>query len=190
MHGFVIRGIELFLRARHGDAVWAEVSADSGIDRRGSLMMHIYDGDTARRMIRAAGRVLRIDRQELLEDIGGWITRLDSVRHIMRFSGSSFEDFVLSLDDLHDRARVVLPGLELPRIATRVTAPKSYRLDIAAEEADWYAVLAGFLRGMADDYGVLAIVEGDGSSLAIRIADEAFAEGSRFSLIQQFGAGS
>ena len=39
MHGFIIRGIELFLRARHGDAVWAAVSAEAGIDRRGTMLM-------------------------------------------------------------------------------------------------------------------------------------------------------
>lgn len=30
MHGFIIRGIELFLRTRHGDEVWAKVSSAAG----------------------------------------------------------------------------------------------------------------------------------------------------------------
>ncbi|HMQ40725.1 MAG TPA: heme NO-binding domain-containing protein [Paracoccus sp. (in: a-proteobacteria)] len=185
MHGFIIRGIELFLRTRHGDEVWAKVSSAAGIDRRGTMLMRIYPDEVATRLLDATSTELRISRDELLEDIGGWIPRLDSVRHIMRFSGSSFEDFVLSLDDLHDRGRVVLPGLELPRIATQVTAPRQYLLRIAADEADWYPVMAGFLRGMADEYGVLAIVETHEGCLQVSIADDAFAEGSSFSLIQK-----
>ncbi len=189
MHGFIIRGIELFLRARHGDAIWAAVSSDAGIDRRGTMMMRRYPAEVSHALLGAASARLRISREELLEDIGGWIPRLDSVRHIMRFSGSSFEDFVLSLDDLHDRGRVVLPGLNLPRIATQPTARGQYILNIAADEADWYPVLAGFLRGMADDYGVLAIVDSGDGCLMVSIADEEFAEGSIFSLVQQVWAG-
>lgn len=188
MHGFIIRGIELFLRARHGDAVWAEVSAEAGIDRRGTMLLRTYAGGMAYGLIHAASNALQMDRDELLEDIGGWITRLDSVRHVMRFSGSCFEDFVLSLDDLHDRGRVVLPGLNLPRIATRVIESRHYMLRVAAEDADWYPVLAGFLRGMADDYGALAIVNEDEGSLHVSIADDEFSEGNTFSLVQQVWA--
>ncbi|MDO5641624.1 MAG: heme NO-binding domain-containing protein [Paracoccus sp. (in: a-proteobacteria)] len=189
MHGFIIRGIELFLRARHGADIWAEVSAEAGIDRRGTMLLRSYPAETAQRLLMLASRSLRISHEELLEDIGGWIPRIDAVRHVMRFSGSSFEDFVLSLDDLHDRGRVVLPGLDLPRIATRLIAPRHYLLAISADEADWYPVLAGFLRGMADDYGVLAIVETGAGRLEVSIADDEFAEGGSFSLMQQLGAG-
>ncbi|MFV0410040.1 MAG: heme NO-binding domain-containing protein [Paracoccus sp. (in: a-proteobacteria)] len=185
MHGFIIRGIELFLRARHGDRVWAEVSSATGIDRRGTQMIRSYKPDIALRMIRSASQSLHINPDELLEDIGGWIPRVENVRHIMHFSGSSFEDFVLSLDDLYDRGRVVLPGLDLPRIETRITAPQCYRLTIASGDPAWYPVLAGFLRGMADDYGVLAIVDSEAGRLTVRIADDSFSEGSHFSLPEQ-----
>lgn len=189
MHGFIIRGIELFLRARHGDAVWAVVSLQAGIDRRGTIMMRNYSTEVAQTILRTASEHLHMNRAELLEDIGGWVPLLDAVRRIMRFSGSCFGDFVLSLDDLHDRGRVVLPGLDLPRIATRQTGPRQYLLTIAAESADWSPVLAGFLRGMADDYGVLAIVDGGDGGLLVSIADDEFAEGSRFSLVQQVRVG-
>ncbi|MFV0294070.1 MAG: heme NO-binding domain-containing protein [Paracoccus sp. (in: a-proteobacteria)] len=184
MHGFIIRGIELFLRTRHGDRIWAEVSAASGLDRRGAQMIRSYPSEAATRLIRSASTVLQISPDELLEDIGGWIPRQENIRHIMRFSGSCFEDFVLSLDDLHDRGRVILPGLDLPRIETHVTALHCYQLKIAAEDISWNPVLAGFLRGMADDYGVLAIVDSNDSCLNVCIADESFAEGSQFSLTE------
>ncbi|WBU65525.1 heme NO-binding domain-containing protein [Paracoccus aerodenitrificans] len=188
MHGFVIRGIELFLRARHGDAVWADLCRDCGLDRRGTQILHEYGQDVAPAMIRSACKSLQLGREELLEDIGGWIPRLDSVRHIMRFSGSSFQDFVLSLDDLHDRGSAVLPGLILPRIVTLRSGPGSYRLSVSADQDGWLPVLCGFLRGMADDYGVLAIVETADSGLTVTIIDDSFAEGSRFSMHGTAGA--
>ena len=185
MHGLIIRAVELFLRARHGDAVWAAVCAETGLDRRGTQIMRTYRAEMLQRIIFSASTALRIEREELLEDIGGWIPRLENVRYIMRFSGSSFEDFVLSLDDLHDRARIVLPGLELPKIATQMVAPQHYHVDITSDARDWYPVLAGLLRGMADDYGVLAIVERHEGQLDVRIADERFTEGSQFSFTQR-----
>ena len=187
MHGLIIRAVELFLRARHGDAVWASICAATGLDRRGTQIMRSYKAEMLQRMIFSASTTLRIEREELLEDIGGWIPRLENVRYIMRFSGSSFEDFVLSLDDLHDRARIVLPGLELPKIATQMIAPQRYSLEILSEAQDWYPVLAGLLRGMADDYGVLAIVERNDTSLDVRIVDDRFTEGSQFSLAHEVG---
>ncbi|MFD1795718.1 hypothetical protein FQV27_03915 [Paracoccus aurantiacus] len=187
MHGFIIRGIELFLRARHGDWVWASVCAATGLDRRGTQIMKHYQQDMVQHMILAAGAALQMERDELLEDIGGWIPRLDGMRHIMRFSGSRFEDFVLSLDDLQDRASVVLPGLNLPRITTYLIGAQHYRLAVQSEAREWYPVLAGLLRGMADDYGVLAMVEREGGALDVQIADDRFAEGSDFSFAQQFG---
>ena len=185
MHGLIIRAVELFLRARHGDAVWAAVCAATGLDRRGTQIMRTYKAELLQRMILSASTTLRIEREELLEDIGGWIPRLESVRYIMRFSGSSFEDFVLSLDDLHDRARIVLPGLELPKIATQMIGPQHYNVDINSDAREWYPVLAGLLRGMADDYGVLAIVERDQAHLDVQIVDDRFAEGSQFSFTQR-----
>lgn len=187
MHGLIIRAIELFLRSRHGDAVWACVCAATGLDRRGTQIMRNYKPELVQRMILSASTVLRIERDELLEDIGGWIPRLESVRYIMRFSGSSFEDFVLSLDDMYDRARIVLPGLELPKIATQMVAPQHYNVGITSDLQEWYPVLAGLLRGMSDDYGVLAIVDRGATHIDVHIADDRFAEGSQFSFTQQVG---
>lgn len=187
MHGFIIRGIELFVRTRHDEGIWIAVSSQAGINPCGAMIMRQYHENTPKLMVQAASDALRISREEFLEDIGGWIPCINSVRHIMRFSGATFEDFVLSLDDLHDRGRVVLPGLNLPRIVINVISPNCYRLSISADQADWYPVLTGFLRGMADDYGVLAIVNQEESGLCVRIADDTFAEGRAFSLIKQSG---
>jgi len=187
MHGFIIHGIEIFLRRRHGDDVWAAACAVSGLDRRGTQIMRDYPPETLRQALRAAADILSIGCDELLEDIGGWVPRLENMRHILRFSGSTFEDFVLSLDDLHDRARMVLPGLELPRITTEITGDHSYRLTVTSDSQEWYPVLAGLLRGMADEYGVLAMVDTQDDVLTVSIADDQFAEGGEFSLTQQLG---
>ena len=66
-------------------------------------------------------------------------------------------------------------------------APQRYSLEILSEAQDWYPVLAGLLRGMADDYGVLAIVERNDTSLDVRIVDDRFTEGSQFSLAHEVG---
>ena len=69
MHGFIIRGIELFLRARHGDAIWASVCAATGLDRRGTQIMRGYKPEMMQRMILSASTILRLERDELLEEL-------------------------------------------------------------------------------------------------------------------------
>ena len=66
--------------AGHGDAVWASVCAATGLDRRGTQIMRYYPTDLVQRMVQAAGTVLGMDREELLEDIGGWVPRLETGR--------------------------------------------------------------------------------------------------------------
>ena len=188
MHGFVTRGIELFLRARHGDSVWTAAAASAGVDRRGMQIVRIYPPEVAEALIRAAAFSLQITPEELLEDIGGWIAGIESMRNMLRFSGSCFEDFVLSLDDLHDRGSVVLPGLDLPRITTLQSRPGHFHLSLLCDDPAWYHVLAGLLRGMADDYGALAIVDGDGASLKVEVADASFAQASLFSMTNEIAS--
>ncbi|MDO5605052.1 MAG: heme NO-binding domain-containing protein [Paracoccus sp. (in: a-proteobacteria)] len=188
MSGFVIRAIEFFLRARHGDAVWMTASAAAALRPGAVGIMHHYPAGLAGELIRAASRSLHIGREELLDDLGGWLARAPALRDVMRFSGTSFGDFVLSLDDLQNRAHVVLPGLDLPRLDAQPAGPDRYLLSVTAADDDWFALLAGFLRGMADDYGVLAVVERRETVLEVHIADARFAAGRRFALHQQAGA--
>lgn len=183
MHGLINRSFESFVRKSHGEAVWEELAAGISVDRRGFQAVRNYPNQMTMDLIHATSRALDVSRQDLLEDIGAWLPKQEAVRRLLRFSGSDYHDFVQSLDELSARADMVLPGLGLPGIDVEVLSMSEFILYISGDDEDWSAVLAGLLRAMADDYGVLALVENrPGGALHISIPDSAFSTGKRFDL--------
>lgn len=81
-------------------------------------MLTYEDGITYDLIDRLAKRQSKM-HQDVLEDIGGYLVAEDSqasIRRLLRFGGATFEDFLLSLDDLNDRVALALYILEMPMI--------------------------------------------------------------------------
>ncbi len=58
----------------------------------------------------------------LLEDLGTYLVshpNVQGLRRLLRFGGAGFIDFLHSLDELHDRARLAVPDLDLPQLELR-----------------------------------------------------------------------
>ena len=70
-------------------------------------------------MLDAAARYLDKPRLVALEDIGTYLAshlNVEALRRLLRFGGAHFVDFLYSLDDLHDLARLAVDDLELPTV--------------------------------------------------------------------------
>lgn len=182
MHGLINRSIEGFVRVCYGGARWREVAADIGLrENRFQSFRHYPDAMTVA-LIAAAAQRLGKPEGELLEDLGAWLARLEGVRRLLRFSGSDFADFVVALEELPDRGRMILPDLEVPRLAVEVRGPQQFTIRVLAGGAGWCAVIAGLLRAMSDDYGALALILDEGEAISVNVSDEAFGEGRDFDL--------
>ncbi len=193
MHGLINRGLECFLRDTYGRDVWQDIAlrADLGYSRF-EAMLHYDDALTAS-VLRAASDRLGVPGDMLLEDLGTYLVsnpNTEAIRRLMRFGGASFEDFLHSLEDLADRARLAVPDLALPEMELDEDGPGAFRLCVAPGLEGMASVLVGMLRTMADDYGVLVLVEHAGTTsgwdlVRIRLLDHAFAEGRQFDLTRQ-----
>ena len=162
MHGLICKAIEEFVSDQHGSQAWAEVRVAAQLPFEHFESLRTYDQALAERVFNVAAASLRLDRSALFEDVGAWVCthpRLEAVRRLIRFTGRTFVDLLYALDEMHDRACMAVPGLNLPR----------YRLDREGEgefeiHSRWRigggaAVLTGVLRAMADDYGTLALID-------------------------------
>ena len=118
---------------------------------------------------------------EMFEDIGAWLTRLEPIRRLLRFSGRDFRDFLLGLEELPGRAHLVLPHLAVPDLVI-TRRHGAIVITVRAENRDWQPVLIGLLRGMADDYGALCLIDAEGPDIRVEIWEERFAEGRNFRL--------
>jgi hypothetical protein len=96
-------------------------------------------------------------------------------------------DFVVSLEDIPDRATLALDDLILPRLEVISQTETEYRIKVQPIWRGFATVLAGALRAMADDYGALVFIdrvspEVGWDHINLILFDTSFAEGRSFSL--------
>jgi hypothetical protein len=189
----VNRSIQCFIKDTYGDAAWADICqmAALGFDSFESLLT--YDASQTEAVLTAAGKKLQRSRAALLEDMGTYLVShpdLDPLRRLLRFGGETFEEFLHSLDDLHDRARLALPEMSFPRLELREHAVNSFSLYYRWGARGFGTLALGILRAMADDYGALVLLNhaigqddlGDLDVISIELLDAAHALGREFDL--------
>ena len=194
MHGLINRTIQRFVGDTYGEETWLRASVAAGLGFVEFEAMLIYDDELTQRALEAVSGELGKARSEVLEDIGTYLVshaNAEAVRRLLRFGGEDFVDFLHSLDDLPDRARLAVDDLELPQLELREHAPDRFSLTVSARVEGFGHVMIGMLRSLADDYGALVLLEHKGGQSGLEVVDitlieTGFAAGRDFEL----GAGA
>ncbi len=121
--------------------------------------MMVFDTPITIRIVACATKVLNVGRADLLQNPGTYLVSQptqQAVRRLLRFGGV---DFVYFLDDLHDRARLAVPDLFLPKLELRKRTVNQFSLTIRSDLLGFGRVLIGLLTAMADDHGALVMLE-------------------------------
>lgn len=190
MHGLVNKAVECFVKDTHGPAMWRVVAEEAklGLDRFEPMLM--YDDDMTRRCLDVIAVQLGTPAEVVLEDIGTYLVSsrtTEALRRLLRFGGLTFTDFLFSLDDLPDRARLAMPDLDLPDLTVEQARDHVFEVTVGQGIADFGFVLIGMLRALADDYGALVVLDHHGHSdrghhILVEIHEVAFAAGRSFNL--------
>jgi len=190
MHGLVNRAIQSFVTNTYGPDRWSRVTEAAGLEQPGFEAMLSYDDALTDAVLDALCADLGRGRGEVLEDLGTYLVShpaVEALRRLLRFGGETYVDFLHSLDDLPDRARLAVPDLHLPALVLREEGEGRYSLACGPELPGFGWVMMGILRAMADDYGALVMLEHQGASaatevIAITLIESAFAKGRAFDL--------
>jgi hypothetical protein len=190
MHGLINKAIQSFFCTTYGVERWLRVTEAAGFETAEFEAMLIYDEQQSRHLLDVIATELDRPLNEVLEDIGTFLVsnpQTESLRRLLRFCGVGYLDFLHSLDDLPDRARLAVADLHLPPLELREHAPGHFSLTCGPGLPGFGDVMVGILRAMADDYGALVMLEHNGSSdgrdvISITLIETAFAEGRRFDL--------
>jgi hypothetical protein len=196
MHGLINRAYQCFVCDTYGLPVWDEIMRRADLGYTGFEAMMTYDDRVLIKVIGFSAEVLSKTRASMLEDAGTYmISHSDRVplRRLLRFGGTTFADFLHSLDDLPDWARLAVPDLELPELELRELADDRYRLAVLSRFPGFGYVALGVLRAMADDYGALVFLEmertsGGADNIVIQLFESGFSEGRSFDLSEMLGA--
>lgn len=190
MHGLINRAIERFVRDTYGRDTWHNVMRMADLDFTEFEAMLTYDEAVTLDVLRATELILSRPQPDILEDIGTYLVshpKLEGLRRLLRFGGSTFTEFLHSLDDLPARARLAVSDLELPQLELREHTAESFTLTCRADHAGFGHVIVGLLRALADDYGALVLLEHKGAREGTEIIDisllsMAHARGRQFEL--------
>ena len=200
MHGLINRSVQGFLQDTYGDAVWAAILRKADLPHDGFEPMLSYPPEETTAVLNAAALVLHRPVEGILEDMGTYLVshpNAQTVRRLLRFGGGSFVDFLHSLGDLPDRARLALPDLNLPRLDLMDMGGGIYRLSCEMLLPGVGHAVVGLLRAMADDYGALVLLdhlgpadapEEDRVVVQIHLLSQTHAEAKAFHLSQPVAA--
>lgn len=185
MHGLVNHAFECFVCDTFGAADWRAITQRAGLpfDRFEPLLF--YPRETTKALIAAAADWLERPAETLLEDMGTWLVSPRSggrLRRLLRFGGVTFSDFLISLEEVPERARLALPDLVLPELRLIEEGEGVFLLRLREPFAGALHMLVGLLRAMADDYGALVVIEGEAGSIRIRLLDPDHGEARHFAL--------
>lgn len=187
MDALLLRSLQGYLRDTFGVAVWQAVC------RRGALTVETfepmlrYDPGMADRVAQHAAETLGRPVETVWEDMGTYLVTTpghEGVRRLLRFGGIGFADFLHSLEEIPDRARLAMPELDVPEITLTEIGPDRFELTCRSRIEGMPRILVGMLTAMADDYGTLCLIEPDGQGrVLVHILDSLHGSARAFDLV-------
>ena len=195
MHGLINRSVQCFIRDTYGAATWAAVAREARLGQGGYEPMLTAAPGLTSLLIDAAHRVLGHPRETLLEDLGTYLAshaNMTVVRRLLRFGGVDYLEFLHSLRDVRERARLAVDDLDLPAMDLSEQGDGEYRLTCSVPMPGIGYIVMGLLRAMADDYGALVFLDHLGAVagvevVSIRLVDGSHAAGNPFDLALRAG---
>jgi hypothetical protein len=195
MHGLINRSVQNYVCDTFGKDIWAQVISRMDLGYSEFEVMLSYEDDITTGLIAGLAMITARPRQDLLEDLGTYLVstpKLEGVRRLLRFGGINFEEFLHSLDDLPDRARLAVSDLDLPGLEIDERADGCFELLCRSGVPGFGYVLVGMLRVIADDYGALVLLdhetgENDLEKIFITLIDKDFSQGRKFDLGARIG---
>lgn len=196
MYGLVHRAVQCFAQDTYGVQFWGRAADKARLPSHDYESMLTYPDAQLDAVIDAMAQALEKTPAQICEDIGTYLvthTRMNAVRRLLRFGGASYLDFVMSLDELHDRVRLALPELDLPPLEVRPHTNNRLAVLVGGDRPHFGSVLLGLMRAMADDYGALAMLELRPANrddrrmelIEVELFDATFASGRDFDLVAE-----
>lgn len=162
MYGLVNRAIEGLIRSRYGDATWAEVKQQAGVELDTFVRLENYPDEISYQLVAAASSVLDQPAAALLEAFGEYWTLYvaeEGYGELMRASGSSLFEFLANLDQLHARVGLLYGGLRPPSFRLETLRPDAAILHYYTQRDGLAPMVVGLLKGLAKRYAAAVDIQ-------------------------------
>ncbi|MFO1201612.1 MAG: heme NO-binding domain-containing protein [Tabrizicola sp.] len=191
MDALLLRSLQSYVIDTFGTSGWQAVCQRAELTVETFEPMLRYDRGTADRIAQVAAEVLGRSVDTVWEDVGTYLVTnpdREGVRRLLRFGGTSYSDFLHSLEELPGRARLAMPDLEVPEVTLDEVGQDRFELRCQSHLRGMQRVMVGLLTAMADDYGALCLIEpGEADCTTITVLDRRHATARRFDLAMREG---
>jgi Haem-NO-binding len=157
MYGLVNQGLEDYIRQQFGDANWAAILARAGIDLDMFVALQSYPDDLTVRLIGAGSDLLGITPESLLEGFGEhWIlyTAQAGYGDMLAMFGSTLQEFLFNLDNLHSHVTLSFPALRPPSFAVEpADSDDEIQVHYRSSRHGLAPFVVGLLRGLGKRFG-------------------------------------
>lgn len=157
MYGLVNQGLEDYIRQQFGHANWEAILARAGLDLDMFVAMQSYPDELTGRLIGAGSDILGLTPESLLEGFGEhWIlyTAQAGYGDMLTMFGSTLEEFLLNLDNLHSHVTLTFPALRPPSFSVQPDSDgDTLQVHYRSTRHGLAPFVIGLLRGLGKRFG-------------------------------------
>ncbi|MEM1415832.1 MAG: heme NO-binding domain-containing protein [Myxococcota bacterium] len=169
MYGLVNKAIQDFVTREHGPEAWERIRVAAEVDVLEFVCMSPYPDDLTYRLVAAAADELAQPAETVLEGFGEYWIRFSAEEgygELMHMWGSSLEEFLGHMNDLHARISMVFPELRPPRIRCEALSDDMLALHYESDRPGLAPFVTGLLRGLGKRFGRALQVHHDAARTA------------------------
>lgn len=162
MYGMVNKAIEQMVCSNHGEPVWDAIKERAGVDVDAFISNESYDDDVTYRLVAAASEILAAPADAILRAFGRyWVleTAQRGYGALMQTTGRNLADFLVNLDHMHTRVKLIFPKLVPPRIECSDVSAGSMRLHYFSQRPGLAPFVVGLVEGLGEMFRTPARVE-------------------------------
>ncbi len=151
MYGLVNKAIQELVCERFGEDAWEEVKTKAGLDIDVFLSMEGYPDDVSFGLLSAAGEVLGLTPEAVLEALGEyWVlyTGKQGYGEVLSMAGDTLPQFLQNLDGLHARVGLSFPNLKPPSFRCTDVREDSLRLHYHSDRPGLAPMVLGLVKGL------------------------------------------
>jgi hypothetical protein len=154
MYGLISQALEDYVRRGFGESAWNEIRGRAGLgDEDMFLSMQSYPDEVTFCLVQATTEVLGQSVPQVLEAFGEhWVlyTAQEGYGQMLSMFGTSLQEFLVNLDNLHSHVALTFPDLRPPSFEVEWIGGRddSLLLHYRSERTGLAPMVVGLLRGL------------------------------------------
>lgn len=155
MYGMIHCAAEGLIRSTFGDETWSGILNTSGLTADHFHKTDHYGDEVTGALLEAIVAETGLEVEEMLEALGrywiGFVSQ-SSYKSIFEVAGSTFEEFVANLDEMHDNISQTMPKASMPSFEVLSVDGPRLTLSYQSDRDGLTPFVRGLLIGLLDHF--------------------------------------